>query len=132
MPATLEKLAHNDAFIVDNGDYIFFYIGNYVSEEFVQQVFGYQNFNDLKFSGVTAFVPLESEVSQRLSSLIEQIRTERGGSYPPMRMIYVGDNVAEKEFQELCLVEDSADINKEFPYSDFLCMLHKLIRNKTS
>lgn len=49
-----------------------------------------------------------------------------------MRMVYVGDNVAEKEFQELCLVEDSADVNKEFPYSEFLCMLHKLIRNKTS
>lgn len=29
------------------------------------------------------------------------------------------------------MVEDSVDINKEFPYTDFLCMLHKLIRNKS-
>ena len=99
VPATLEKLGHNEAYIVDNGEYIFFYIGNYVNEDFIQNVFGYQNFNDLKFSQVTTFTPLEgSDVSQRLSALIEQIRTEKGGAYPPMRMVYVGDNVVEREF----------------------------------
>jgi hypothetical protein len=35
VPATLEKLGHNEAYIVDNGDYIFFYIGNYVNEDFI-------------------------------------------------------------------------------------------------
>lgn len=85
----------------------------------------------MKFSGITTFVPVEgSEHSVTLYSFIEQIRAERGGAaYAPLKIIYPGDG-SEKEALETCLIEDSAEINKEFPYSDFLCMLHKLIRSK--
>jgi len=31
---------------------------------------------------------------------------------------------------EECLVEDTVDVQSEFPYQDFLCMLHKRIRAK--
>jgi hypothetical protein len=53
-----------------------------------------------------------------------------GVTYQPLRLIYAGD-VQEREMIESCLVEDSVDINKEFPYNEFMQMLHKLIRNKT-
>ncbi len=66
-----------------------------------------------------------------LWSFIEQIRYEKvGGANAPLRLIYAGDQ-NEKELIENCMVEDSVDVNREFPYTDFLCMLHKLIRNKT-
>ena len=81
---------------------------------------------------MTTFAPTETlEASTRLWQLIEQIRYEKnGGAYAPLRLILAGD-AAEKELFETSLVEDSADFNREFPYSDFLCMLHKLIRSKT-
>ena len=97
------------------------------------KVFGYANFSDLKFNGITTFGPIEGyDASNTLSQFIEQLRSEKcGGSYTPLRLVYAGDS-SEKEIIETCMVEDSTDINKEFPYSDFLCSLHRLIRNKTT
>ena len=71
-------------------------------------MFGYANFSDLKFNGVTTFAPLEgSDVSATLSALIEQLRQEKSGcSYAPLRLVYAGDS-NEKEMLESCLVEDS-------------------------
>ena len=48
-----------------------------------------------------------------------------------MRLVYAGD-ASEKELVEQCLVEDATETMKEFNYTEFLCTLHKLIRNKAS
>ena len=82
---------------------------------------------------MTSFTVLDgSEISAVLSQLIEQIRTEKsGGSYAPLRLVYAGDS-SEKEMFDNCLVEDSINQTNEFPYSEFLCTLHKLIRNKNT
>jgi hypothetical protein len=80
---------------------------------------------------VTTFAPLEGSThSVLLAAFIEQLRTEKGGSYSPQRLVYAGDTLQERELIEQCLVEDSTDVQKEFPYSEFLCSLHKLIRSK--
>ena len=94
-------------------------------------MFGFANFSDLKFNGVTAFAPLEdSPASQLLCQFVEAVRCEKTGlTYQPLRLVYAGD-AQEREMIESCLIEDSVDINKEFPYSEFMQMLHKLIRNK--
>ncbi len=87
----------------------------------------------MKFNGITTFYPTEElPVSLTLSAFLEQLRSEKiGVGYQPVRLIYQGDSNQEKELVETCLVEDSVDLQKEFPYTEFLCMLHKLIRNKT-
>lgn len=133
LPAAMDKMGMGEAFLIDNGEYLYLYLSSSVNDGFIQQVFGYHNFSDLKFNGITTFTPIEEqEASMKLSQLIEQIRNEKGGcTYQPLRLIYAGSK-DEKIIMESCLVEDSADINKDFPYSEFLCMLHKLIRNKTS
>lgn len=127
----MEKLSLADAYLMDNSEYIVFYVGSKVSDEFVQQVFGYHNFSDLRLNQVKTFYPVEgASASSTLWQLIEEIRYTKGGlPYAPVRLVLAGDNM-EREVLESCLVEDSVDINKEFPYNDFLCMLHKLIRNK--
>ena len=143
-PATLEKLGSKDAYLIDNGEYIYVYLGNQVSDTFIYnvrskkrayliQVFGYANFSDMKFSGITTFAPIEgSDLSAVLSQLIEQLRSEKsGGSYAPLRLVYAGDS-SEKEMFDNCLVEDTINQSNEFPYSEFLCTLHKLIRNKNT
>ena len=87
----------------------------------------------MKFNQVVQFAPVEgSDNSQMLWNLIEQLRAEKAGApYAPLKIIFPGDP-QEKEVLESCYIEDSAETNKEFPYSDFLCTLHKLIRNKLS
>jgi hypothetical protein len=37
-PATLEKLDSKNAYILDNGDYLYLYLGNQVSDTFIYNV----------------------------------------------------------------------------------------------
>jgi hypothetical protein len=88
----------------------------------------------MKQNNVYQFIPVEElEHSVKFSQLVEQLRAEKGGgAYQPLRLVYAGDVLQEREFMEMCLVEDSQDQNKDFLYQDFLCMLHKLIRSKSN
>lgn len=63
--------------------------------------------------------------------MLEQIRNEKGGTagaYAPVRVIVDGDQKGIEMLFEECLVESTVDIKSEFPYTDFLSMLHKRIR----
>ena len=82
-------------------------------------------------SGVSTFAPTESPASGVLNTLIEQLRYEKAGTagaYPPVRVFVDGDKKGMEALFDECLVEDAMDKNSEFPYSDFLSMLHKRIR----
>ena len=82
-------------------------------------------------SGVSSFTPTESAASGILNSLIEHLRYEKAGTagaYPPVRVFVDGDTKGMEVLFDECLVEDAVDKNSEFPYSDFLSMLHKRIR----
>ena len=82
-------------------------------------------------SGVSPFTPTESAASGILNTLIEQLRYEKAGTagaYPPVRVFVDGDKKGMEVLFDECLVEDAVDKNSEFPYSDFLSMLHKRIR----
>ena len=85
-------------------------------------------------SGTSPYTVVDrSESSQILNSLIEQIRYEKGGTagaFAPVRVFIDGDMKGQEELFNECLVEEAVDKNTEFPYQDFLCMLHKRIRTK--
>ena len=38
LPATVEKMKSTDAYLLDNGEFIFFYLGNRVPDTFIQNV----------------------------------------------------------------------------------------------
>jgi len=83
---------------------------------------------------VSPFVPDETqEASTILNNFLEQIRYEKGGAAgacAPVRVWVEGDPKVKDILFDECLVEDAVDKNTEFPYQDFLCMLHKRIRAK--
>ena len=82
-------------------------------------------------SGVSPYTPIETAASGILNTLIEQLRYEKAGTagaYPPVRVFVDGDKKGMEMLFDECLVEDAVDKNSEFPYSDFLSMLHKRIR----
>lgn len=83
---------------------------------------GHETFSDYALSiasGVTAFQPIETEASQILFNLLEQIRYEKGGTagaYSPIRVYIEGDMNILAAVYDSCLVEDAIDKNTEFPY----------------
>lgn len=38
IPASMERLGTKDAYVIDNGEYIFLYLGNQVDDVFIQNV----------------------------------------------------------------------------------------------
>lgn len=136
LTASFEKIQREEAYILDNGEFINFFVCSMVPDEFVQQVFGYNDFQELAHnieSGVTPYAPIESEASQIIHSLLEQLRYEKGGTagaYAPIRIFLDGDKGGLTRLYDECLIEDAVDPNAEFPYQEFLRMLHKRIRTK--
>jgi len=73
-------------------------------------------------------VPVESERAEHLTAILEQIRYERvDGPSLPIRVVTTQGKVAREVLAE-SLIEDTANQQLEFTYSDFLSMLHKRIR----
>lgn len=63
------------------------------------------------------------------------MRYEKGGTagaYAPIRIFLDGDKGGLTRLYDECLIEDAVDPNAEFPYQEFLRMLHKRIRTKLS
>lgn len=83
---------------------------------------GTETFSDYAInilSGMTAYQAIETESSQILNNLIEQIRYEKGGTagaYSPVRVYVDGDPQIPLALFDDCLVEDAIDKNTEFPY----------------
>ena len=38
VPAAMERLGSKDAYVIDNGEYLFLYLGNQVDDSFIQNV----------------------------------------------------------------------------------------------
>jgi hypothetical protein len=72
-------------------------------------------------------VPVEgSEASQILSSLIEQIKYEKGGQGAcPVRIIVEGDREGAQTIFDECLVEETQEGSQIIGYQDFLASIHK-------
>ena len=118
---------------MDNGQDLFLYLGAKTSDKVLYDLFGYATQEEMKAEGIETFYPVEgSEPSELLSQMIEQIKAEKSaGPYPQLKIIYGADK-RERELMNLCLCEDSVDKAKDFPYSDFIVMLHKSIQNRIS
>jgi hypothetical protein len=78
-------------------------------------------------------VPAEgSPEAELLSAFIEQIRYERSDGAPMSTRVITTDDSSYAEDRSDIFKEDSQDKNTDFSYAEFLSMLHKRIRAKTS
>lgn len=122
LAAEYKKIFGNEAYILDDGEYINLLIGSKVDPEFCAQVLGHETFSDYALSissGISSFQPVETEASQILFNLLEQIRYEKGGTagaYSPIRVYVEGDLNIPAAVYDPCIVEDAIDKNTEFPY----------------
>ena len=81
----------------------------------------------MRYNGFSALDP--ECTNEKLTSLIDCLRTDNGGAYQDLQVV-LEEDVGEKPLKLAALVEDAGSKDREFNYTDFLCHLHKLIREK--
>ncbi|KAL7043785.1 hypothetical protein ACKWTF_001663 [Chironomus riparius] len=124
---TIDKMSDDGAYILDNGVYMFLWLGIGLSTEFTQSVFGAQCTQqiDTERSGLPVF---DNPLSKRIRGIVETIQKERTRC---MRIALVRQRDKLESVLRHFLIEDRGT-NGSDSYVDFLCFMHKEIRSLLS
>ena len=93
VPCQYIQAYRKETLLIDNGEFLTLLVGHETPSEFLNDVFGVEDYGTLRASeNLPAFVPAEgSEKADLLTNLIEQIRYERvDGSTLPTRVVLYG------------------------------------------
>jgi len=120
-----DKLTDDSAFILENGIYIFMWVGSAVSPEWLQSIFGVSNLGQINVETITEIPDhVNSDESLRLRAFIRALRTERQRH---MRLTIVRQRDKMELVMNRFLTEDRSS-DGQASYVDFLCHMHKEIR----
>lgn len=124
---TIDKMADDGAYILDNGIYMFLWLGVGLSSEFTQSVFGAPCTQqiDTERTGLPVF---DNPLSKRIRGIVETIQRERTRC---MRIALVRQRDKLESVLRHFLIEDRGT-NGSDSYVDFLCYMHKEIRSLLS
>ncbi|KAL0280938.1 UNVERIFIED_CONTAM: hypothetical protein PYX00_002086 [Menopon gallinae] len=124
---TAEKLQPDGVYLLDNGIHMFMWLGLSASTEFISNVFGVPTSAQVD-TDKTSLPALDNPLSLKIRHLIESIREERHRS---MRLTLVKErDKLEVVFKHFLMEDRGADGSPS--YVDFLCHMHKEIRNLLS
>ncbi|XP_041449743.1 protein transport protein Sec24C isoform X2 [Drosophila obscura] len=123
---THEKITEDGAYILENGVHLFIWLGQSLSQNFVQSVFGVQGLQQLALErfNITAETPL----ARRITDILEQIMHERTRY---MRITWLRQNDKLESVFRHFLIEDRGT-DGSASYVDFLCHMHKEIKDLLS
>ncbi|KAM4030238.1 protein transport protein Sec24C isoform 3-T3 [Anomaloglossus baeobatrachus] len=122
-----ERLSKGDIYLLENGLNLFIWIGASVQQALIQNIFGVSSFSQIDCS--TSSLPvLDNPVSNKMHAIITMFRAQRP-RYMKLLIIKQDDKL-EMFFKHL-LVEDK-NLNGGASYVDFLCHMHKEIRQLLS
>ena len=124
---SITALEDDGIFILDNGFYLYLYVGKSVSNELKSEIFGDSNYFSNEIS-------CTSEYGERVQNIIVAIRRccSTRSSYAPIIVFRAGEKDRGKENQILygkitsLLVDDPTTHEKG--YVDFLCLVHRKIK----
>ncbi|GFS08347.1 transport protein Sec24C [Elysia marginata] len=119
-----ERLEDNGIYLLENGLSMFLWIGHSVKPEMIQDIFAVQSAAQVDIDKVQV-LQLDNPVSRRLCDLIGKLR-ERRSRYLKLTIVRQRDKL-EPWFNHF-LVEDKG-MGSGSSYVDFLCHIHKEIRN---
>ena len=86
MRCTIEKLSDDGVYLLENGLYLFMYIGLATNPAWIHEVFGVQSAAQIDIEKST-LVERDTPASERVRNVIEQVRAERPRHY--MRLVLV-------------------------------------------
>ncbi|XP_060840274.1 protein transport protein Sec24D isoform X1 [Rhopalosiphum padi] len=124
---SFEKLAENGAYILENGVYMFLWLGMGLSQTFLSDVFGVQNITyvDTEHSAIPV---LDNPLNKAVRQVLSKIQKERSHT---MRLSIIRQKDKIETVMRHFLVEDHG-IDNSSSYVEFLCHMHKEIRNLLS
>ncbi|XP_059615793.1 protein transport protein Sec24C [Phlebotomus argentipes] len=127
MRCTAEKMMEDGAYILENGVYMFMWLGMGLSPEFTQGVFGVPSTQQI--DAERSYLPtLDTPLSQRVRKIVEMIQEQKTRN---MRLTIIRQRDKLESVMRHFLVEDRGT-DGTASYVDFLCHLHKEIRTLLS
>ncbi|KAL7990341.1 hypothetical protein Chor_013771 [Crotalus horridus] len=122
-----ERLSKGDIYLLENGLNIFLWVGVNVQQGLIQNLFGVSSFSQINSSMCTLPV-LDNPFSKRVRSIIDTFQAQRSRY---MKLIIVKQEDKLDLLFKHFLVEDKS-MNGGASYVDFLCHMHKEIRQLLS
>ncbi|XP_058056951.1 protein transport protein Sec24C [Anopheles bellator] len=125
---TGEKMLEDGAYILENGVHMFMWLGLSLSPEFTQSVFGAQCTQqiDTDRTGLPVF---DNPLSRRVRGIVDRLQREKRRC---MRLTLVKQRDKLESVLRHFLVEDRGTTDGSVSYVDFLCHMHKEIRQMLS
>ncbi|KAM8924376.1 protein transport protein Sec24C isoform 2-T2 [Pelodytes ibericus] len=122
-----ERLSKGEVYVLENGLNLFIWIGANVQQSLIQNLFGVSSFSHIDCS-MNSLPKLENPISSKMHAIITTFRAQRPRY---MKLLIVKqDDKLEMLFKNL-LVEDK-NLSGGASYVDFLCHMHKEIRQLLS
>nr|XP_023659096.1 protein transport protein Sec24C-like isoform X3 [Paramormyrops kingsleyae] len=122
-----ERLSKGVVYLLENGLQLFIWVGASIQQELLLSIFGTTAFGQID-PNLTVLPLLDTSYSRRLRRMIESIRAQRS-RYMKLMVVKQEDRM-ELIFRHF-LVEDKSN-NGGLSYVDFLCHMHKEIRQLLS
>ncbi|GFS28471.1 protein transport protein Sec24D [Nephila pilipes] len=119
---SIEKLSDSGAYLLENGIYMFLWIGQAINPDWLQNVLGVQSTNQID-KQKTSLPELNTPLSNRIRQIIEDI--EEGRQWFMRLSIMVQGDKLEIVFRQFLVEDRGADGSPS--YADFLCHLHREI-----
>ncbi|VVC37865.1 Sec23/Sec24, trunk domain,Sec23/Sec24 beta-sandwich,ADF-H/Gelsolin-like domain,Zinc finger [Cinara cedri] len=124
---SIEKFSENGAFVLENGVYMFMWLGLGLSQTFLSDVFGVQNIAHVDTECSTIPI-LDNPLNKAVRQVLFKIQEERSHS---MRLSIIRQRDKIETVMRHFLVEDHG-IDNSPSYVEFLCRMHKVIRDMLS
>uniref|UniRef100_A0A1L8DW21 Putative vesicle coat complex copii subunit sec24/subunit sfb2 n=1 Tax=Nyssomyia neivai TaxID=330878 RepID=A0A1L8DW21_9DIPT len=124
---TAEKIIEDGAYILENGVYMFMWLGMGLNSEFTQEVFGVPSTQQVDAERSQLPI-LDTPLSQRIRNIVEQLQANKQRN---MRITIIRQRDKLESVMRHFLVEDRGT-DGTASYVDFLCHLHKEIRTLLS
>ncbi|NXD75563.1 SC24C protein, partial [Halcyon senegalensis] len=122
-----ERLSKGDIYLLENGLNIFVWVGVNVQQGLIQNLFGVSSFSQIS-KALSTLPVLENPFSKKVRSIVDMLQVQRSRY---MKLIIVKqEDKLEMLFRHF-LVEDKS-LNGGASYVDFLCHMHKEIRQLLS
>ena len=130
VPNSREYIKPEGVYLMNNGEVLLIYIGKEANSEFLGNTWGLDTIEAL--CAEPEYWPLrdlETEESQRILLIVEEVRRRNPGVYAALFFYFEGFSSEDSLLKKL-LVEDNT--STELAYGEFLMRLHKIVLNKVS
>ncbi|KAM3913466.1 protein transport protein Sec24C isoform 4-T4 [Leptodactylus fuscus] len=122
-----ERLSKGDIYLLENGLNLFIWVGANVQQALLQNLFGVSSFSQIDCN-MSSLPVLDNPVSSKMHAIITMFRAQRPRY---MKLLIVKQDDKLEMFFKHLLVEDK-NLNGGASYVDFLCHMHKEIRQLLS